>query len=184
MTRPARREEAKCASSGSRSPDRSDIDVVTTFVCGAPGLDPTTLLEALGRDSKLATPEELRAADRASCRVVLILTSPIESARRTVVSSGGSIPRALARYERLVRTTLEAMAGLTVVVADESASTEQLLSSLESLPNDVGESAVSIADPTPGIAASEVPGEIDALWSLARSTIGSHPVFLPPPLGP
>jgi hypothetical protein len=183
MTRPARREEAKCASSGSRSARRDDNDVPTTFVCHAPGIDPTALFEVLGADAKLATPEELRAAERTSSRVVLILSSPMESARRTQAAQGGSIPKALANYERLVRTTFQAMAGLPAVVADETVSAEQLLSSLESLSSHVGESGVSSPSLTPGVTASEVPREIDNLWSLARSTIGTHQEFSPPALG-
>jgi O-antigen biosynthesis protein len=181
MTRPAQREEAKCASSGLRPAHWSDNDVVTTFVCHAPGIDPSPLLEVLGADTTVATPADLRSADRASSRVVLILTSPTESARRTLASSEGSIPRALARYERLVRTTLEAMSGLPAVVADENVSTEQLLSSLERLAARAGESG----DPSSSreIPTSDVPREIEALWSLASSMMGTHQQFSAPDLG-
>jgi O-antigen biosynthesis protein len=157
--------------------------VPKTFVCHAPGIDPSALLQILGADTKLATPDELESADRESSRVVLILTSPMESARRTLASAGWSMPRALASYERLVRTTLQAMAGLPAVVAEEGVSSEQLLSSLEGLSSLGGESGISSSSPTPGATASDVPPEIDALWSLARSTIGSHQRFSPPALG-
>jgi O-antigen biosynthesis protein len=157
--------------------------VPTTFVCHTPGIDPSVLLEGLGADTKLATAEELRSADRASSRVVFILASPTESARRTVASSGGSLPRALANYERMVRTTFQAMAGLPAVVADASVSAAELLSSLEDVASHGGESGRASSSPTPGVAPSEVLREIDALWSLARSTIGSHREFSPPDLG-
>jgi O-antigen biosynthesis protein len=185
MTRPAQHEEAKCASSGSRSARRGDNDVPTTFVCHAPGVDPTAFLEILGADAQLATLEELRAAERSGSRVVFILTSPMESARRMQPAKGWSTPTALANYERLVRTTLGAMAGLPAVVADETVSAAELLSSLEGLSSHLGESTASSSSssPTPWVSASEVPLEIDALWSLARSTIGTHQEFSPPALG-
>ena len=149
-----------------------------------PGVDPAALLAVLGGDTKLATTDDLRSADRSDSRVVLILTPPSESATRTRDSLGWSLPHALARFERVLRTTLEAIAGLTVVVALEQTAPEQVLSSLESLSSQSGENDPSPLDRPATDATSDVPSEIYALWSRARATIGVHQHFSPPELGP
>jgi GT2 family glycosyltransferase len=159
--------------------------VPTTFLYHAPGVDPTALLGVLGGDTKLATIDELRSADRSDSRVVLILTPPAESAKRTRESLGWSLPLALARFERVIRTTLEAMAGLPAVVALEQTAPELVLSSLESLSSrGVGNGSQTLGPPAASDATSDVPSEIGHLWSRARATIGVHQLFSTPELGP
>ncbi|HEY5271686.1 MAG TPA: glycosyltransferase [Acidimicrobiales bacterium] len=156
----------------------------TTFVCHVPGSDPTALLQVLGADARLATTDDLRSADRSHSRVALLLASPADSAARMTASSGWSLPLALAHYERMLRTTFEAMAGLSSVIADEQVPAEQVLASLEGLETSSGEIGISSSQPTSSAATSAAPREIEVLWSVARTTIGSHRNFSPPPLGP
>jgi GT2 family glycosyltransferase len=158
--------------------------VATTLLCHAPGFDPSALVNELGGNTRLATVEDLRAADPNEYQVVFILPAPADSARRSRETLGWSMPLALARYEREVRTMVSALSGLPVVVADEHATPELVRSSLASLSGAGDRPTPSQMNPPDDDSSTEIPKELTDLWKKVGATLGIHRSYSPAELGP